>query len=217
MLRSFKNLMTRMASFDESVAAGHKLLVGFQQRLELLRRPPVNRNSELVEKIIKANESKRVLSYFEAGCINVHDSVQSMSNLRTCLLGLQEHINRAKTMLEESECLLADATLVMQTANECLLQNRDVDSSDGLHDQAIVSNKDETALSDHQNPEITDYATMMAIIYNMMKQDFLMQERIVSALDLKLSSGELESYCLMWSLRPFINDQLMREAWKLIR
>ncbi|PKI47618.1 hypothetical protein CRG98_032007 [Punica granatum] len=165
--------------------------------------------SELKQKMLRSFKNLMTSNTFFVG--NVHAEV------RTCLLGLQEHINRAKTMLEESECLLADATLVMQTANECLLQNRDVDSSDGLHDQAIVSNKDETALSDHQNPEITDYATMMAIIYNMMKQDFLMQERIVSALDLKLSSGELESYCLMWSLRPFINDQLMREAWKLIR
>lgn len=48
--------------------------------LELLRRPPVNMNSELVEKIMKANESRRVLSYIEAGCINIHDSAQSMSN-----------------------------------------------------------------------------------------------------------------------------------------
>lgn len=33
----------------------------------------------------------------------------------------------------------------------------------------------EAAFPWNQNPELTDYATMMAIIYNMMKQDFLMQ------------------------------------------
>lgn len=57
-----------------------KINMNLNLHLELLRRPPVNVNSELVEKILKANESRRVLSYIEAGCINVHDSVQSMSN-----------------------------------------------------------------------------------------------------------------------------------------
>ncbi|RVW92083.1 hypothetical protein CK203_037122 [Vitis vinifera] len=44
----------------------------------------------------------------------------------------------------------------------------------------------------------------------------LLQERIVSSLNLKSSTGELESYCLIWSLRPFINDEIMHQAWKLL-
>lgn len=91
--------------------------------------------------------------------------------------------------------------------------------------------------------DVTDYAVLMGVIYSMVKQDYLMQvlkpdlpflsfvfvgvkfiyiphpllqERIVSALNLKSSSGELESYSLMWSLRPFINNDIMDHAWKLI-
>ncbi|RXH77586.1 hypothetical protein DVH24_039557 [Malus domestica] len=64
--------------------------------------------------------------------------------------------------------------------------------------------------------EVTDYVVVMGVIYSMVKQDYMMQERIVSALNLKSSSGELESYCLMWSLRPFINNEIMDYAWKLI-
>jgi hypothetical protein len=45
---------------------------------------------------------------------------------------------------------------------------------------------------------------------------FLLQERIVSALDLNVLSEELESYCRMWSLHPFINDEIMQQAWKYI-
>ncbi|CAK9136116.1 unnamed protein product [Ilex paraguariensis] len=67
-----------------------------------------------------------------------------------------------------------------------------------------------------QKPEVTDYAAMMAILYSMVKQDCIMQEKIVTSLSLKSSSEELESYCLMWSLRPFVDDEIMCEAWKLL-
>lgn len=46
---------------------------------EFLRRPPINKTSELVEKIIKSNDTKRVKSYVEAGCINSHDGMQNVS------------------------------------------------------------------------------------------------------------------------------------------
>ncbi|KAK4760915.1 hypothetical protein SAY87_005808 [Trapa incisa] len=142
-----------------------------------------------------------------------------MRNLSVSLLGLQNHINIARNILEESESHLVDAASVMQNANETFLANEVVDCHDVLPGQSVINNKCEDILlqNSNLNPEHTDYAAMMAVIYNMMKQDFLMQERIVSALNLKLSSGELESYCLMWSLRPFINDDIMHEAWKLIR
>ena len=43
----------------------------------------------------------------------------------------------------------------------------------------------------------------------------LLQEKIVSALSLKTPSSELEGYCLMWNLRPYIDDDVMRHAWKM--
>lgn len=64
--------------------------------------------------------------------------------------------------------------------------------------------------------EMTNYAVLMGIIYSMVKQDYVMQERIVNSLNLKSLSGELESYCVMWSLRPFIMDEVMHHAWRLI-
>lgn len=116
--------------------------------------------------------------------------------------------------------------------------------------------------SDTQRPEITNYATMMAVIYSMVKQDYfmqvviflwyrcssrkelimfpsfdnlwnvakhvdycnmfscdlvsLLQEKIISGLNLNSTSEELESYSLMWSLRPYIDDEVMHQAWRLI-
>lgn len=44
---------------------------------ELLRRPPINRISKLIENVIETNNTENLRSYIEAGCINTHDAVQS--------------------------------------------------------------------------------------------------------------------------------------------
>ncbi|KAM7504430.1 hypothetical protein LguiB_003334 [Lonicera macranthoides] len=83
--------------------------------------------------------------------------------------------------------------------------------------QTCTYEKEEMLSSDVEKPEVTDYATAMTVIYSMVKQDYTMQERIISSLNLKSSSEELGSYYMMWSLRPFMNDEIMRQAWKLVR
>lgn len=50
--------------------------------LEYLRRQPIEKNSELVERIIRDNESTRLSSYIEAGCRNAHDSIHTMSKCK---------------------------------------------------------------------------------------------------------------------------------------
>ncbi|XP_044470230.1 uncharacterized protein LOC123199343 isoform X3 [Mangifera indica] len=210
----FKEFMTRYAKLEEMGASGSKLLTAYQQGLEFLRRPPIDKTSKLIENIVKASETQRVKSYFEAGCINVHDSLQSMSKLRTSLLGLNDHIIRAKGILNELESLLEDVAGAIQTANECLAPFWDKDGGSGLD---LQDTTDKISTSCHrQGPEMTDFAALMGIIYGMVKQDCVMQERIITNLNLKSLSGELESYRLMWSLRPYINDEIVHQAWRLI-
>ncbi|KAK9228495.1 hypothetical protein WN944_021446 [Citrus x changshan-huyou] len=200
-LKLFKDFMTRLAKLEELGTSGSKLLTGFKQGLEFLRRPPIDRTSELIENIVKSNETKRVKSYFESGCINVHDSVQNMS--------------KSKSILKELECLLEDVSSAIQTATECLPPAWDNDFSNGLDLQA-TNDEEDIKSSDLQEPEMTEIAAMMGIIYSMLKKDYAMQEKIVISLNLKSLSVELESYCLMWSLHPFINDEIMHRAWRLI-
>ncbi|ESR39430.1 FAD-binding protein [Citrus sinensis] len=200
-LKLFKDFMTRLAKLEELGTSGSKLLTGFKQGLEFLRRPPIDRTSELIENIVKSNETKRVKSYFESGCINVHDSVQNMS--------------KSKSILKELECLLEDVSSAIQTATECLPPAWDNDFSNGL-DVRATNDEEDIKSSDLQEPEMTEIAAMMGIIYSMVKKDYAMQEKIVISLNLKSLSVELESYCLMWSLHPFINDEIMHRAWRLI-
>jgi hypothetical protein len=56
---------------------------------------------------------------------------------------------------------------------------------------------------------------VMAMVRNMLKLDYTMQEKIVTALSLKTPASELEGYCLMWDLRPYIDDDVMRLAWNM--
>ncbi|KAM1316510.1 hypothetical protein ACFX15_019413 [Malus domestica] len=198
----FKDFMARLDNFDELVATGSTLLVDFQQGLEFLRRPRIEETSDLVKNIIRGNETKRVKSYVEAGCLNADDG--------------RRNISKCKNVLNELECLLEDVNGALQTAMGNLPNFQDDSFKDKLNEEACNGDKEEFTSSHPKRNEVTNYVVMMGVIYSMVKQDYMMQERIVSALNLKSSSGELESYCLMWSLRPFINNEIMDYAWKLI-
>ncbi|OMP01698.1 hypothetical protein COLO4_11665 [Corchorus olitorius] len=209
----FKDFLTSVAKLDGLVAVGGRLLTGFQQGLDSLQRPPINKTSKLIESIIKANETKRLKSYLEAGCVNSHDRVTNMNKLHTCILGLSEYLIKVKSLLNDLESFLDDARAALQNANEHLPPLLDEEFVDGLY---LQESNDEDEMTSSREPEVTDYAALMGIIYSMVKQDCVMQDKIVTSLNLKSTTGELESYCLMWSLRPYINDQIMQLAWKLV-
>lgn len=59
-----------------------------------MRRAPVEKTSELVKNIIRANETQRVKSYIEAGCINSDDGMQNMNKCRcNCFLSLDSWLD----------------------------------------------------------------------------------------------------------------------------
>lgn len=214
----FSVFMSRVAQFEELVAVASRLLVGFHQGLEFLRQSPINETSEWVERITRTNKTKRLLKYVEAGCVNAHDGVQNVSRLHTSQVGLLDYLSKGKCIMHELEGLVKEVTGAMQAANESKLQLKDRVIGDLLGPtlEATSFVKEELVSSDSQGPKILEYAVMMCIIYNMVKKDYAMQEKIISSLNLKSSSGELESYKLMWSLRPFVDDEIMHRAWGVV-
>ncbi|GAA0176449.1 hypothetical protein LIER_29440 [Lithospermum erythrorhizon] len=106
-----------------------------------------------------------------------------------------DHLIKGENIVDELEVCVRNATTVVNDSTENVYSNE----------------KD-------QKYDDVDYATTMAILCSMVKQDYRMQEHIVLSLGLKSSSGELESYSLMWmwSLRPFIDEDFMLSAWKLV-
>ncbi|KAM1530858.1 hypothetical protein COP1_020056 [Malus domestica] len=84
-----------LENFDELVATGSTLLVDFQQGLEFLRRPQIDETSDLVKNIIRGNETKRVKSYVEAGCLNADNGKLNISNKRALPLKTDEIADEA--------------------------------------------------------------------------------------------------------------------------
>ncbi|KAG5540054.1 hypothetical protein RHGRI_020328 [Rhododendron griersonianum] len=121
-----------------------------------------------------------------------------------------------KCIVHELEGLVKEVTGAIQAANEHKLLLKDNVTGDLIGLEATASEKEKIISSNVHGPEIPEYAVMMGVIYSMLKRDYIMQEKIISSLNLKSSSGELESYNLMWSLRPFIDDEIMHQAWRLV-
>ncbi|ESQ28770.1 hypothetical protein EUTSA_v10019696mg [Eutrema salsugineum] len=209
----FKEFMTEITKLDELGNAANSFLLRFQQGLSYLQRPPIVTSSKLIENIIKNNETRRLKSYMEAGCINIDAAAQSTRVLYTSLSGLSDHLIKAQSLLIELERLTDEAALVIETATKLSTQ-LDKDSCDELR-QITCDEENETVLFP-ETPEVTEYGAVIAVIYSMVKQDYAMQEKIVRSLSLKSSSGELETYTMMWSLRPFVEDEIMNKAWKWI-
>ncbi|KAG6402283.1 hypothetical protein SASPL_139161 [Salvia splendens] len=246
----YSDFMMRIGQFDDLVSVGSRFLVSFQQALGFLRRPPIDKTSTLVERIINAHGSRRFLSYFQAGCAHNHDRVQNVSKCKSLIVET-EYDAAAKVVVDELESFLGNAASVVQTSND---NNREDNSFNSVlyiasseqtatvKDEDFNSNLNSFITSTDQDqgrPDLEHYGTMMAIIYSMVKQDYTMQvdvlrlllattitrrfltyralqDRIVSSLNLKSSQEELETYCQMWSLRPFVDDDMVRRAWNLV-
>uniref|UniRef100_M4DSW2 DUF7795 domain-containing protein n=1 Tax=Brassica campestris TaxID=3711 RepID=M4DSW2_BRACM len=194
----FKDFMTGITKLEELDNATNIFLLRFQQGLCLLKRSPILTSSKLIENILKNNETRRLKSYVEAGCINIDDAARST--------------RASQSLLSDLERLTDDAALAIETATKLSTQ-LDEESSDDL--RQVTSEENET-VHFAQEPEVTEYATIIAVVYSMVKQNYVMQEKIVRSLSLKTSFDELDTYTLMWSLRPFVEDKIMNRAWKCI-
>ncbi|XP_066364554.1 uncharacterized protein [Miscanthus floridulus] len=201
----FMEFMTKVAQFEELAECGERLLGRFREELEYFRRPQIPKESDVMNQILKSNCTVRMRSYIEAGC-RLH--CQNISN-----------INQLKTLLEELECLVENVYGMTLTASLSALGVSDSQCLDNMLSTDCcsmegVSTQEEDKSADQLDTDVS-FVTVMVMVRNMLKLDYMMQEKIVSALSLKTPSSELEGYCLMWNLRPYIDDDVMRHAWKM--
>ncbi|KAL8224126.1 hypothetical protein R6Q57_019601 [Mikania cordata] len=207
----FPHFMARVAKFEELAAAGNKFLINFRQGLEFIRRPSIDKTSEIFEKVIKANDTDRIQSYIKAGYVHNSSRAENLNKLNTSHNQLLNSISKAKNVINELKCFVEDVKQAIEAASETSqAYHADLDF------EAATCSEEGNDLFIPEKPGDIDYATMVAVVFSMVKQDYTMQEKIVSSLSLKTSSGELESYFLMWSLHPFVNDEIMHQAWSLV-
>ncbi|KAG2543035.1 uncharacterized protein LOC120692494 isoform X2 [Panicum virgatum] len=206
--------MTKVARFEELAESGNRLLVRFHQELGYFQRPQIPTESDVMNHILKSNCTGRMWFYLEAGCrLHCHD-ISNINQLRSCEDGLKDHINKVKALLEELECLVEDVYGITLTASLSALKVSDNHSIDSkLTTESCLMEEVDKSVDGLDS--VVSYVTVMVIIRNMLKLDYMMQERIVGALSIKTPTLELQSYCLVWDLCPYIDDNVMHLAWKM--
>ncbi|KAE8787639.1 hypothetical protein D1007_38462 [Hordeum vulgare] len=138
--------------------------------------------SGAVSQLVKSNYTDRLKSYLEAGCHLQHQSVRNINQLQSCEEKLEDHINKAKVLIEELECLAEDVYSTTLTASLSILEASDC--SDGDNNLPADCCEDEGQSVDPLDSAVS-YSSVMILVHNMLKLDYSMQEKIVKALSLK--------------------------------
>ncbi|KAK9723571.1 hypothetical protein RND81_05G008800 [Saponaria officinalis] len=216
MKQILSEFLASVVKLEQLAEVGKRYLTSFQQGLEFFRRPSIHETSELVPSILKENETWRIKSYVKARCINAYDSKLSVHQTNISLSRLHDHLIEAKSILSELETLMNKAGNWLQATPVDPLDPKGLELSENSEHKSTFESK-EIPLHNNVSLNAAECASFMAVIYSMVKQDYVMQERVVSSLGLTSSSEELDSYCFMWSLRPFVNDDIIHEAIRCMK
>uniref|UniRef100_A0A0D3HCQ9 DUF7795 domain-containing protein n=1 Tax=Oryza barthii TaxID=65489 RepID=A0A0D3HCQ9_9ORYZ len=185
--RIFLDFMTKVARYDELVDAGKKVLLKFHHEVQYFRRPKLLTESGAIIEIVKSNYSDRMRSYLEAGCTHHDENIQKMNRLHAYQEKLNDHINKAKLLLEELQFLEEDVYSAALTASLSSSRN-----TDDCPDDVNLTN-------DEQQPEDwLDGAVSFASV--------IVLEKIVKAFWVKTSSSEIEGYCQIWPGSLFLRS-----------
>lgn len=207
----FLTFMARFTQFEEMGKLGSQMLAGFHQELELFRRPPLSESSQVLANIIEQNQSEKLRTYSEAGCRHFHVDQEVTVKLNNFFQGLKKHVEQEE-LLKDLEHLVENATIMMQEATNTMLKNITIYTEENIIEGSLGTESEEGSISGDHKLEISDYVAMMSVICNMLRQDYAMQEKVVSDLQLNTPSETLQSYSLMWTLHPFIDERIINKA-----
>lgn len=208
--RIFIDYMTKVTEFEELADVGKRFLTGFHRITEMFRTVELQKTSNTISMIIDANWNEHMKTYVEAGC-KQSLSVQNMHNLHSCVLGLRDNLKNTEALLNELDCLKEDAISVTEAATKSATALGDSFCEEMLKDLSFEEEKE--PLPQHPQDTSISEVILMKIISDMLKLDYAMQKSIVLNLNIGTSVSELEGYCLMWNLHPYIDDEIIHWAW----
>ncbi|XP_051205653.2 uncharacterized protein [Lolium perenne] len=149
------------------------------------------------------------LDYFQRPLVE-----SDVIEVHSCEAELQGYINKVNALVEELQCLVEDAYAATLTANLSATKVLDYTVADNSTNDASHFTEEKEEQPANQLHRDSSLVMVMILVHNMLKLDYTMQEKIVMSLSLKSSSAELQSYCLMWDLRPYVDGKVMDLAWK---
>ncbi|XP_078438390.1 FAD-binding protein [Wolffia australiana] len=216
----FRDFVTRVAKIEELRSVGHQLLIEFQRELGFFGRTPLGKESKVIQTVIKANETRGMKQYVERGCRNAYMNGKNICTINLCEQGLRRHLHEVGLLLDDLRSLSEDSAAKAQAANQNSLRLLEkyftADSMIEESDFSMGNYQQETEPVIPCTASFIEPSILMRVLFTALKKDFEMQERIILSLGLCSSLEELESYCLMWELRPFIDEDILKHCWKLI-
>ncbi|CAK9266886.1 unnamed protein product [Sphagnum jensenii] len=218
----FHLFISRFLDLEDLQKLSSQMLIGFQQALEEFQRPPLHETSALLAQVMASAPSERLDNYKDMGCHHAHSDRSVVIKSSITFIGLCKTavlLISAGGIMEEMQGLMEQASAVMQEDLNSQLESVSLMGADMcLEDSQPTQEVKVTSTTVKVSGLFTsDYVTMMAAIFSMLEQDVHMQEQIIGALGLDLSSEVLQNYCMMWTLRPFVDETVVDKALSWIR
>ncbi|XP_042472120.1 uncharacterized protein LOC122054748 [Zingiber officinale] len=210
--RIFRDYMTKVTEFEELADVGKRFLTGFHRVTAMFRTVELQKTSNNISRIIDANWNEHMKTYVEAGCKQQSQSVQNMYNCK--LLPFMQTKLASEALFNELDCLKEHAIAATEAATKSVTALDDSFCEEMLKDISFEEEKE--PLPKHPQDTSISEVMLMKIISDMLKLDYAMQKNIVLNLNIGTSVSELEGYCLMWNLHPYIDDDIIHRAWRYV-
>ncbi|KAG6508925.1 hypothetical protein ZIOFF_034307 [Zingiber officinale] len=169
----------------------------------------LQKTSNNISRIIDANWNEHMKTYVEAGFEPVCNRIT-----HSCVLGLRDNLKNAEALLNELDCLKEDAIAVTEASTKSATALDDSFCEEMLKDISFEEEKE--PLPKHPQDTSISEVMLMKIISDMLKLDYAMQKNIILNLNIGTSVSELEGYCLLWNLHPYIDDDIIHREWQYV-
>ncbi|BBN00212.1 hypothetical protein MPTK1_1g27310 [Marchantia polymorpha subsp. ruderalis] len=227
----FRRFMATLEALKVEHALSSETVADLKQSIERYRRPAVANAGKKLQ--CSAAASERLSRYLEAGGW-LEDAAQSLAfRIDSAIRKLHRHLREAEVHCESlsrtletvlgAACPRSFQQSSAATTEELdviqKLQNLDIASSEEEMDPVLSDLEEIASDSKAQSGpySFSDCVPLMALIVMMVEQDLEMRKKVVAALGLDTPSPSLEAYTLMWTLRPFMDDQICDQALRLVK
>ncbi|KAH9300846.1 hypothetical protein KI387_012429, partial [Taxus chinensis] len=92
------------------------------------------------------------------------------------LQGLMKHVDQAQELLKDLDCIFNKATSLMKEATSLMMQDLKISDEEHNIENSSGTESDEGSILNDQKLELSDYVSMMSVVYGMLRQDYAMQE-----------------------------------------
>ncbi|KAL2633023.1 hypothetical protein R1flu_004502 [Riccia fluitans] len=206
---SFKLFMDWVVFLNGLHKLGQQILQEYAKHLEAYRRAK-SEEAEYITRVVASAPSHHLSDYLGPGGWLEGTSRTFAAKLDSATTRLWIYLNEVHDCLDHLTGISKDA-IKEQSENDVTVQLERFSLSVAGEDEVEA---ERARQNDHQSGRISfsEYSSMMALIYNMLQEDYEMQRKIVEALGLDTPSDVLKKYCSVWAEQPCVKSYMIDRA-----